>query len=147
MTAVAVILAFLLISRPAIPTGSQDHVANNSAGHEKGVKPAISEIQEIIPEPFSSDRLRTNRNASSWLGLFQSIFGTNAVKPIEGNIPPPYSPSLSYPQLRDQILRRGLDSWQVAQCSTTTISNRYREPTTNRDMLMEYLPVLDKPEL
>jgi len=76
------------------------------------------------------------------LAFIQSLWNiADSGKATENSIPATDSIAPSYPQLRDRILRHGLDSWQVAQNIPGSILTRIPEPTTNRQLLKEYLPV------
>ncbi|MCC6127026.1 MAG: hypothetical protein IT426_18865 [Pirellulales bacterium] len=147
MTAVAVALAILLAIRPAGPIAGPDgtSIVANANDTKRMTPNAHSQNQDLPPASIDSEQDYTARfqPPSPWITFIQS-FGSAAdpANAIDSDLPTSGTAPFSYPQMRDRILRYGLDSWQVAQTVPGHFPANFHEPSTRRELLKEYLPEL-----
>jgi hypothetical protein len=146
MTTVTVVLAILLAIRPTVPVAVADRTSTTSPVNETRIT-SITHPQnrDLPPAPTDSEQDFANQSkpSSPLLTFIQSLWNiTDSGKATENSILVPDSITPSYPQLRDHILRHGLDSWQIAQTNPGSILTRLPEPSTNRELLKEYMSEL-----
>jgi hypothetical protein len=146
MTCVSIVLAVLLAIRPSIPLTEPEQTsiaANKDKKHPATT--AISECQKIPTNSviFGNDANHLSKLSSPWAAFLQTMWNiTNTENATIANQILPDSTPQYYSQLRNRILRNGLDSVQVAQYSGNISNNRNTEPSTYRELLREYLPEL-----
>jgi hypothetical protein len=140
MTTVAAVLAILLAIRPAMPTA--DPSGESLVNSANDGKPLDAQVREA-PRPlhWESDLDERVQPLSPWLAFLQSFWKAgDASNAAEAAAPAPESLASSYPRLRNDMLRRGIDSWQVARDLSNVFSAGAPPTSTNRELLKQYLP-------
>jgi hypothetical protein len=141
MTAVAAALAILLAIQPALPNaGSNPKSPVASANDRKPPRDVQAHANPVAPDwdPGSDERVQP---PSRWLAFLQSFWKAgDAGNATEVASPASESLASSYPRLRNDMLRRGIESWQVARNFHGAFSASAPESSANRELLKQYLP-------
>jgi hypothetical protein len=144
MTTVAAVLGILLAIRPAVPsvgTGQGTDIVRVKSGMSRDAVPRSPVIAlDSADAEASLDKER--QPPSPLVAIVQSIVSANQGEAGTRASSPPLPSAPSYAELRDRLIRQGLDSWQVAKSSVAVVPRARPEPTTNRELLKSYLPEL-----
>jgi hypothetical protein len=132
MTAVATVLATLLVIRPTVPAMGPNPTAIAAS--------ANGDTSSLPVRPISKERdPADNIPSASPLFAFLHSFWNNPNQGKAAEASTPIPDSMPYPQLRDRVLRQGIDSWRIAQTFPIAMPYTTPEPSNSRELLKEYL--------